>query len=159
MAQKKPWGVWLVAILSGAASLYGFAFFFVVGPAHGPGLELGLIAGFVCAAAVWRASKNVSAAEVGLAEAVLIWTGFSEKPTPDRDDARLIRRIGADAAAKFLPQIKQLQKDFYKSNANFMAADVSQMATMASDDFRKLHPGASDQIVEAFAWCYTYDFK
>jgi len=54
----KAWKPWLVAVVFGALSVYGWGFFFMVGPAHGPGLELGLVAGLVALVA-WRiASKS-----------------------------------------------------------------------------------------------------
>jgi hypothetical protein len=41
------WMSWLVGGISAALSAYGWWFHFDVGPAHGPGKELGLIAGVV----------------------------------------------------------------------------------------------------------------
>ena len=94
-----------------------------------------------------------------LVEAVLVWTGWGREMMPKRDDSRVVKRFGADVAARLLPIIKQLEDDFYESNARFKAADLPQMGTLASDDFRKKHPCVSDQIVQALAWCYTFDFK
>jgi hypothetical protein len=33
------------------------------------------------------------------------------------------------------------------------------MGDVASREFRALHPEVSDQAIEAFAWCYTFDCK
>jgi hypothetical protein len=52
MAEKRAWRAWLVAVLCGALSLYGWAFFLMVGPSHGPGLELGVLAGVIALIAV-----------------------------------------------------------------------------------------------------------
>jgi hypothetical protein len=40
---------WVVAAAFGCLSLYGWWFFLTVGPAHGPGAEVGLLAGGVAA--------------------------------------------------------------------------------------------------------------
>jgi len=94
-----------------------------------------------------------------LVEAVLVWTGWGREMMPNRDDSKVIRRFGGDTAARLLPIIKRLEDDFYESDARLAADDLSQMAKLASDDFRKKHPGVPDQIVKALAWCYTFDFK
>jgi hypothetical protein len=39
--------VWLVAALFGFGSLYGWWFYFVVGPSHGAGAELGILSGAI----------------------------------------------------------------------------------------------------------------
>jgi hypothetical protein len=94
-----------------------------------------------------------------LVEAVLVWTGWGLEMMPNRDDSRVIRHFGDDAAARLLPIVKRLEDDFYQSDARLAADDLSQMAKLASDDFRRKHPGVSEQIVKALAWCYTFDFK
>ena len=43
---------WVVAVLFGVLSLYGWWFYFSAGPAHGPGAELGLLAGTIAIVAV-----------------------------------------------------------------------------------------------------------
>ena len=94
-----------------------------------------------------------------LVEAILVWTGWGRERMPNRDDSKVLKHFGGDAAARLLPIIKQLEDDFYQSNARLESNDLSQMATLASDDFRRKHPSVSDQIVKALAWCYTFDFK
>ena len=42
---------WAVVAVFGCLSLYGWWFFFTVGPTHGPGAEVGLLAGAVAAIA------------------------------------------------------------------------------------------------------------
>lgn len=52
---------WLLGATSALVSGYGWWFHFAVGPAHGPGRELGVIAGVVSVAAFavgWRLSKS-----------------------------------------------------------------------------------------------------
>src|SRR5262249_15975583 len=94
-----------------------------------------------------------------LVEAVVVWTGWGREMMPNRDDSRVAKHFGADAAARLMPIIKRLEDDFYQSDARLSADDLAQMAKLASDDFRKKHPGISDEIVKALAWCYTFDFK
>jgi hypothetical protein len=33
------------------------------------------------------------------------------------------------------------------------------MGRLASEQFKRKHPTVAEEIVEAFAWCYTFDFK
>src|SRR5262245_1060272 len=94
-----------------------------------------------------------------LAEAVRVWAGWGSNPSPSRDEARVVQRYGAATAAKLLPVIKSLEDDFYASDARFIAVDLQQMAALASEQFAQKHPGIDKDIVEALAWCYTFDFK
>lgn len=94
-----------------------------------------------------------------LVEAVLIWTGWRRDVIPRRDDSLLVHRFGAKLAAELLPVIKSIEDDFYSSDARFVAADFREMEKMASEQFKKKHPEVAQEIVQAFAWCYTYDYK
>jgi hypothetical protein len=94
-----------------------------------------------------------------LVEAVRIWTGWGVQTWPSRDEARVRAQLGDAVASKLLPVIKSLEDDFYSSDANLTAANLQEMGKLASSDFRQKRPGVADEIVEAFAWCYTFDFK
>jgi len=94
-----------------------------------------------------------------LVEAVRLWTGWGLGIMPSRDDARLARKFGDKVAAKLLPVIKSLEEDFYSSDARLVATDLQEMGRMASEQFKRKHPTVAEEIVEAFAWCYTFDFK
>lgn len=94
-----------------------------------------------------------------LVEAVRVWTGWGRDVMPRRDDSLLVEHFGAEVAAKLLPIIKSLQDDFYLSDARFVADDLQEMEKLSSEQFRKKHPAVADEIVRAFAWCYTFDFK
>jgi hypothetical protein len=94
-----------------------------------------------------------------LVEAVRLWTGWGLGVMPSRDDARLARKFGDKVAAKLLPVIKSLEEDFYSSDARLVATDLQEMGRMASEQFKRKHPTVAEEIVEAFAWCYTFDFK
>jgi len=78
---------------------------------------------------------------------------------PDRNDKRLENHFGDEVAAKLLPLIKSLEDDFYSSDARFVAANMQEMERLASEQFRRKHPTVADEIVQAFAWCYSFDFK
>jgi hypothetical protein len=94
-----------------------------------------------------------------LVQAVRIWTGWGQRASPSRDDDRVRAQLGNALASKLLPVIKSLESDFYSSDAKLTAADLQEMEKLASSDFRQKHPGVADEIVKAFAWCYTFDFK
>jgi len=36
---------------------------------------------------------------------------------------------------------------------------LQEMERQASEQFKQRHPTVADEIVKAFAWCYTFDFK
>jgi len=94
-----------------------------------------------------------------LTEAVLVWTGRGQKSWPHHDDSALMNHFGPEKASELLSKIKSLQDDFYSSNANLVADNLQEMGKIASEEFRKKHPEISEEIVQAFAWCYTFDFK
>ncbi len=94
-----------------------------------------------------------------LIEAVRLWTGWGESVMPSRDDRRLANHFGDEVAAKLLPLIKSLEGDFYASDASLVAANLQEMEKLSSEHFKQRHPAVADEIVKAFAWCYTFDFK
>jgi hypothetical protein len=95
-----------------------------------------------------------------LSAAILVWTGWDTSSAwPARDDARLVGRVGAELAGSLLPRIKELEAEFYSSNARYVAKNIKEMGDLAASSFQKEHPEISAAAVEAFAWCYTYDFK
>jgi hypothetical protein len=94
-----------------------------------------------------------------LSTALIIWTGFGQTPWPQRDEERLVRHIGADAAIELMPQLRKLEDDFYATSAWQTAPDLPAMDRQASEDFKRNHPEISDEAVNALAWCYTWDHK
>ena len=94
-----------------------------------------------------------------LIEAVLIWTGWGRSIVPQRNDILLVNNFGAETASKLKPIIKSLEDEFYSSEARNIAANLEEMGKMAAEQFKSKHPEIPDQIVKAFAWCYTYDYK
>ncbi len=79
--------------------------------------------------------------------------------TPNRNNKRVVDRFGEQDAVKLLPLIKSLEEDFYASDAQLVAANLQEMEKLASEHFKRKHPTAAEEIVKAFAWCYTFDFK
>lgn len=92
-------------------------------------------------------------------EAVLVWTGWKQTPKPVRDDAMLTDRFGEELALELVPLIRRLQSEFYESDAYNRVEELDEMGEEAARRFRALHPELSDEVAEAFAWCYTYDWK
>lgn len=93
-----------------------------------------------------------------LVDAVRIWSGWGGM-APSRDDGRLMQRLGSTDAGALLPVVKQLEEDFYASDARYVACDLEEMARLAKDDFARMHPAVPTEIGDVFAWCYTFDFK
>jgi hypothetical protein len=94
-----------------------------------------------------------------MSEAVRCWTGWGDSAMPSRNDARLLERFGREKGAALLSEIKGLEDDFYLSDAHLVAADMQDMARRCADDFRRKRPGIAEEIVNAFVWCYTFDYK
>jgi len=94
-----------------------------------------------------------------LSKAIVAWTGFETSRTPSREERRVVERLGADVAVELMPRVRELEDDFYASNARWVASDLVDMGNRATADFREKHPEISTEAVEAFAWCYTYDYK
>ena len=94
-----------------------------------------------------------------LAQAILVWTGWRHEPKPMRDDAQLADRFGEELALELLPLIRRLQSEFYESDAYNTVEDLDEMGAEAARRFRALHPELPDDVAQAFAWCYVYDWK
>jgi hypothetical protein len=67
--------------------------------------------------------------------------------------------LGVRYTDELMLQVHDLEEDFYKSTAYMTAPDITAMGERAAAEFRASHPEIPDAIVEAFAWCYTYDYK
>jgi len=93
-----------------------------------------------------------------LRNAVLTWTGRKTTPSPLRDDGLVLKSFGKKGKM-LLDQIKALEDDFYKSDAHLRAASLVEMEQMAIQHFTALHPDLDKEIAQAFAWCYSFDYK
>ena len=94
-----------------------------------------------------------------LSEAIVLWTGRGLASWPQRDERRLVETLGSALAADLYPEIVRLADEFYESDAWSKAKDLEEMFRLTVDRFRLLHPELSDEAIEAFAWCYTFDYK
>jgi hypothetical protein len=94
-----------------------------------------------------------------IAEAIAVWTGKGTATWPQVDDSRVMAHFGTEAGTQLLLALRKLYDEFYESDANLRADNLSEMAVLASAAFREKHPTAGTAIISALAWCYTFDFK
>jgi hypothetical protein len=94
-----------------------------------------------------------------VAEAIMVWCGWGRSSWPSRKDESIVKHFGKAAAAKLLPIVQELERDFYSTDARRRASDIAEVGRIASEQFRAKHPDAPEDAVRALAWCYTYDFK
>lgn len=94
-----------------------------------------------------------------LTKAVRVWTGWGHCTFPRRDNAAVVSALDAVEAGRQIPVLKDLEQEFYSTNARLVAADLSEMGEIAVAQFRAKYPALPAQIAEAFAWCYTFDFR
>ena len=94
-----------------------------------------------------------------LQEAVLLWTGYKNAFSPAREEQTLKEAFSPEDFAKLMQAVTSLEDDFYKSKAHITAANLEEMAEIAEVEFQAIHPSLPKMISEAFAWCYTFDYK
>jgi hypothetical protein len=94
-----------------------------------------------------------------VADAIVVWTGKGELAWPQVDDSRVLARFGRNGADELLPVLRELYEDFYTSDAHLRADNLSEMAALASAQFRRKYPFMKQAAVDALAWCYTFDYK
>jgi hypothetical protein len=101
----------------------------------------------------------VGADEDDLANAAVLWTGRGTRSWPHRDSAALVREFGETHGLELFACLERLEADFYSSDAHLTEPDLQAMTVRASEQFRARHPGASPVLVDALAWCYSYDYQ
>ena len=94
-----------------------------------------------------------------LTRAVVLWTGWGTSSRPDRQDARLVEEFGEGLGSDLVQAVHRLEDEFYRSDARFTEPELAGMGDKAVADFRRLHPELGADAAEAFAWCYTFDYK
>lgn len=94
-----------------------------------------------------------------LLRALIVWSGWGSTPWPLRQDAAVVEAFGAKEAPALLESIRELEDDFYSTDARLTIADLDAMAAAAAAEFRERHPELADEAVQALAWCYTFDYK
>ena len=97
--------------------------------------------------------------EDDLTKAVVLWTGWGTKSSPHRDDAALVQEFGEERGLDLLLMVRSLEADFYRSDAHLTEPNLRAMTARAAEDFRARHPHASAALVDALAWCYSFDNK
>jgi len=93
------------------------------------------------------------------AESFLAWTGYGRANMPRRDDASVVSGFGAEAADELLASIKSLMDAYYSSDAKYTATDLIEMGRLATEQFSAKHPDVPDKVLQALAWCPTFDFR
>ena len=94
-----------------------------------------------------------------LKKAVLLWTGYRSEPFPCRHQQALSLEFSPREIKQLMPILNLIENDFYKSKAHVAAPNLMVMGEMAIADFRSMYPNLPEEIAQAFAWCYTFDFK
>jgi len=94
-----------------------------------------------------------------LSAAIVAWTGYGRVSWPRHDARALVALFGEEATIELLPRLRELEDDFYTSDARHCAPDAKTMGEMAAADFAARHPELTAAAVKAFAWCYTFDYK
>lgn len=94
-----------------------------------------------------------------ISDALIAWTGWRRTSWPQRDELRLAEEFGSEQARELMPKLRELEEEFYSSDARLVASSLAEMGQMASEQFRCRHPELSEEAVRALAWCYTFDFK
>lgn len=97
--------------------------------------------------------------EDDLVKAVVLWTGRGTRSWPARDDAALIQEFGEAEGLDLLTTLRSLEADFYNSEAHLTEADLNAMTHLAAEEFRSRHPDAPSAVVDALAWCYSFDHR
>lgn len=92
-------------------------------------------------------------------DAIVIWSGWGRASHPSRDEELLADRFGRKVATELMLFIRELEDDFYSSDARYTAADLAKMASMSAEQFMKKHPDLPAEAARALAWCYTFDSK
>jgi hypothetical protein len=94
-----------------------------------------------------------------LAAPMRLWTSYGSGSHPSREDSRIRQAYPAAEAEEILRLLKQLESDFYASDAFQRASGISEIAIYAIADFSAKHPDFQGEVPEILAWCYTFDYK
>jgi hypothetical protein len=94
-----------------------------------------------------------------LESAVLEWTGYGKSTFPKRESSALDGLISSNEKQTILSVIEALEEDFYRSDAHLTAPSLEAMGENSAHEFQKKYPDLPDKIAQAFAWCYTFDYK
>lgn len=90
-------------------------------------------------------------------EALVVWSGIEHAATPRLKADLLVEHDGEEAAARLLPLVKGLYRDFWSSDAHLTARDHEEMEHRATAEFRARHPDAPEEAIKILVWCYNWD--
>ena len=85
-------------------------------------------------------------------EIINCWFSRGKSPMHNFDEKAVIDKYGCDA----LCFIKKLYSDYCLTNA-WKENDFDKMYQIARGDFIKLYPNASEDLINALFWMYSYD--
>lgn len=94
-----------------------------------------------------------------LTDAIVVWSGHGTTWKPLRKPEAVIREYGSALGPQLVARIDELQEEFYRSFAHREVAGLSQMGDRAGAEFQAAHPEIGDRAVQAFVWCYTFDYR
>lgn len=97
--------------------------------------------------------------EDDLTQAVLLWTGRGSRSWLHRNDAALVQEFGEARGLDLLAAVRALETDFFMSGAHLTEPDLRAMTDLAAAEFRSRHPNVPSAVVDALAWCYSFDYK
>jgi hypothetical protein len=93
-----------------------------------------------------------------LSRAILAWTSGAQ-PWPTTDDTRVTELFGHDEGRAVLREVRQLQDEFFASDAYSRARSEAELGELAAADFTARHPEISAEAVERFATAYAYAWR
>lgn len=88
--------------------------------------------------------------------ALSLWTGWKNGVAPFRDDAAVIDHFGSREASRLLDDCRELEREFFASDANIRAKDLNEMAALARSDFLQKYPGVRLEVMEILESCYCF---
>lgn len=94
-----------------------------------------------------------------LTDAIVVWSGHGTTASPLREPETVVREFGSALGARLVARIDELEEEFYRSSAHREVADLNQMGDRAGAEFQAAHPEIGDRAVQAFVWCYTFDYR
>lgn len=96
---------------------------------------------------------------VALSRAIVLWLGYGISAWPKRDASRLTAEFDQTTAALVLSRVRELEAEFYRSDARLTMPSLKEMGDEAARDFRRNHPELLEDAIQALAWSYTFDYK
>jgi hypothetical protein len=103
--------------------------------------------------------SDTRAMDEDLTKAVVLWTGHGIRSWPHHDDAALVQEFGEARGLDLLVALRSLEADFYDTDAHLTEANLQAMTNRASQEFRSRHPHIPSAVLDALAWCYSYDYR